>query len=233
VRYDHYRAGAGFAVPVVSLKPDQGNYVSVGKYPFALRLGMPGDLDTVSGLVREAAEWLRTSKNTDQWENPWPDRIRQRERMLNDLLKGKTWLVWDDETAVATITVDTDEPIDLNEQPVWPARERHRSALYVRRVVVSRDYAGYGLGAALLDWAAHVAKRDHQATRIRIDVWTTNLELHAYYTGKRFIRMPGRGPATRLDYPSQALFERDADLPGSDYTKLFLEEERSDTGKFR
>ena len=157
---------------------------------------------------------------------PWPDRIRQRERMLNDLLKGKTWLVWDDETAVGTITVDTDEPIDLNEQPIWPERERHQSALYVRRVVVARDYAGCGLGAALLDWAAYVAKRDHQATRIRVDVWTTNLELHAYYTGKRFIRMPGRGPATRLDYPSQALFERDADLPGSEYTKFFLEEER-------
>ena len=59
--------------------------------------------------------------------------------MLNDLLKGKTWLVWDGETAVATITVDTDEPVDLNEQPVWPEHERHRSALYVRRVVVSQD----------------------------------------------------------------------------------------------
>jgi hypothetical protein len=33
---------------------------------------MPGDLGVVSGLVREAAEWLRTSKNTDQWAQPWP-----------------------------------------------------------------------------------------------------------------------------------------------------------------
>jgi hypothetical protein len=68
---------------------------------------------------------------------------------------------------------------------------------------------------------------------IRIDVWTTNLELHAYYERQRFLRLPDRDPALRLDYPSQALFERAADLSGSDYTKLFLEEERNNTGKFR
>jgi GNAT superfamily N-acetyltransferase len=182
---------------------------------------MPGDLDAVSGLVREAAEWLRTSKNTDQWAEPWPDRIRQRERML---IKGRTWLVWDGETAAATITVDTDGPVDLNEQPVWPKHARHRSALYMRRIVVARAYAGCGLGAALLDWAAHVAKRDHQAALIRIDVWTTNLELHAYFERQRFVRMQGWDPASLPDYPSHALFERDVDVPGSDYAKLFLEE---------
>ena len=192
-------------------------------------------MDVVSELVREAAKWLRASKNTDQWAKPWPDRARQRERMLNDLLKGKTWLVWDGETAAATITVDTDEPLDLNEQPVWPEHERHRSALYVRRIVVARSHSGCGLGAALLDWAADVADRDHGAALIRIDVWTTNLELHAYYERQRFTRLrdPDRDPRKLANYPSQALFEREADKPGSDYTKLFLEEERNDKGKFR
>jgi GNAT superfamily N-acetyltransferase len=196
---------------------------------------MQGDLDVVSELVREAAKWLRASKNTDQWAKPWPDRARQRERMLNDLLKGKTWLVWDGETAAATITVDADEPLDLNEQPVWPEHVRHRSALYVRRIVVARSYAGCGLGAALLDWAAGVAERDHGAALIRIDVWTTNLELHAYYERQRFTRLPGPGrdPRKLANYPSQALFEREVSKPGSDYTKLFLEEERNDKGKFR
>ena len=56
--------------------------------------------------------------------------------MFNDLLNGKTWLVWDGETAAATITVDTDDPVDLNEQPVWPQHERHRPALCLRRIVV-------------------------------------------------------------------------------------------------
>jgi GNAT superfamily N-acetyltransferase len=188
---------------------------------------MPGDLGTVTGLVREASQWLRTSKNTDQWANPWPDRSRPRERILNDLLKGKTWLVWDGETAAATITVDTDEPTDQNGQPVWPEHERHRSALYLQRIVVARAYACCGLGAALLDWATQVARRDYQAALIRIDVWTTNLELHAYFEGQRFVRRLGRDPASLPDYPSQALFERDVALAGTDYGKLFREDGRN------
>jgi GNAT superfamily N-acetyltransferase len=193
---------------------------------------MPGNLHEVRGLVREAAEWLRTSKDTDQWASPWPDRARQRERILNDLLKGKTWLVCDGITVVATITVDTEEPLDENEQPVWPAHKRRESALYVRRVIVSRSYAGLGLGAALLNWTAYVAKRDHEAKLIRIDVWTTNLDLHAYYEGQHFTRCEGRDPRELANYPSQALFERKVDGPGSDYTKLFMEEEGQGERKF-
>jgi GNAT superfamily N-acetyltransferase len=188
---------------------------------------MPGNLHEVRGLVREAAEWLRTSKDTDQWANPWPDRAGQKERMLNDLLTGKTWLVWDGTTVAATITVDTEEPLDLNERPIWPAHKRREPALYVRRVIVSRSYAGLELGAALLDWAADVARRDHKAALIRIDVWTTNVDLHAYYEGQRFTRCEGRDPQELANYPSQALFEREVDSPGLDHTKLFMEEEGS------
>ena len=183
---------------------------------------MPGDLDEVRGLVREAADWLRT-KNTDQWANPWPDRAGQQKRILNDLLKGKTWIVWDGDTAAGTITVDTDEPLDLNERPVWPDHKRHEPALYVRRVIVGRRYGGIGLGAALLDWAADMAKRDHNAALIRIDVWTTNEELHAYYEGQLFTRREGRDPQGLAYYPSQALFEREVDRCGSDYMTFFTE----------
>jgi hypothetical protein len=66
----------------------------VGRYPFVLFLAVPGDLDNVAGLIREAADWLG-SKGIDQWQEPWPDRAGQRERILNDLFKGKTWLVRD------------------------------------------------------------------------------------------------------------------------------------------
>jgi GNAT superfamily N-acetyltransferase len=186
---------------------------------------MPGDLDQVRGLVRDAADWLR-SKNTDQWARPWPDRVRHKERMLNDLIKGKTWIVWDGTTAAATITIDTEEPLDLNEQPVWPEDKRHEPALYVRRVIVRRLYAGDGLGAALLDWAADVAKRDHEVSLIRIDVWTTNTGLHAYYARQDFTRCVRRDARDLADYPSQALFEREAGEPRSDYARFLREESR-------
>lgn len=212
--------------------PDRGDYGSVGSHPFALRLAVPGDFDKVRRLVREAADWLRESKHTDQWAKPWPNWSGHRERILNDLLKGNTWIVWDGPAAAATITVDTEEPLGLHEQPIWPQHKRRDQALYVRRVIVSRRYSRIGLGAGLLDWAADVARRGHGAAFIRIDVWTTNLELHAYYEGQGFIRSEGRDPRELADYPSQALFERDVRRPGSNYAKLFTEDGLGDR-KFR
>lgn len=209
----------------VSHTPDKGDYVSVGRYPFVLRLATPGDLDEVRELVREAAGWLRASKDTDQWATPWPDLTGHIERIRNDLLKGKTWLVWDGAATVATITVDTEGPLALNEQPIWPAEKYRDPALYVRRVIVRRRYAGLGLGSAMLDWAADLARRDYEAALIRIDVWTTNLDLHAYYKRQQFTPCNGRDPQELGDYPSQALFEREAGLSGSAYTAMFVEEE--------
>ena len=197
----------------------------MGRYPFVLRLAVPGDLDKVVALVREAAAWLR-SIDIDQWQEPWPDPAGHRERILNDLLKAKTWLVQDGEIIAATITIDTDEPMDVDEHPVWPAKEGQPTVLYVRRVIVSRRYARLGLGAALLDWAANVAKTDHRAELIRIDVRTTNLKLHAYYEGQRFTRCPD--PQGLGDYPSQALFERGVHVPEADFTKLFTTEDSHD-----
>ena len=77
-----------------------------------------------------------------------------------------------------------------------------------------------------------MAKRCHEVALIRIDVWTTNLDLHAYYEGQGFTRRQGRDPEELADYPSQALFERDVRKPGSDYRKLFVEEGLDDR-KFR
>lgn len=196
----------------------------MGRFPFALRPAAPGNLAEVRGLVREAADWLRTHKDTDQWARPWPDRAGQRERILNDLLKGKTWITWDGDIAAATITVDIDEPRHQNEQPIWPDHRRHEAALYVRRVIVSRRYAGIGLGAALLDWAADVAQSHYGAELIRIDVWTTNIELHEYYEGQNFSRCEGRDPEELANYPSQALFERRVDQSRLEYREFLREQ---------
>jgi GNAT superfamily N-acetyltransferase len=209
----------------VSHTPDTGDYVSVRSYAFVLRPAVPGDLGEIRELVRQAAEWLRKSKDTDQWETPWPDPAGQVERIQNDLLEGKVWLVWHGTVTAATITVDTQGPLALNNQPVWPADKSREPALYVRRVIVRRSYAGRGLGAALLDWAADVARRDHEAALIRIDVWTTNRDLHAYYERQHFRSCEGRDPRDLADYPAQALFERKAGPSGSAYRTMFVEEE--------
>jgi GNAT superfamily N-acetyltransferase len=144
--------------------------------------------------------------------------------MRNDLIKGKIWLAWDDMTVAATITIDTEEPVDAEDRPVWPPHKRSDPAVYVRRVIVSRRYAGLGLGAALLEWATTIAARNYGASLVRIDVWTTNLNLHSYYERQSFIRRAAREPWELPDYPSQALFERETGPASLDYKKLLIED---------
>jgi len=194
-------------------------------YSFVLRQGTLEDSEEVHKLVREAADWLRTSKDTDQWAQPWPDQTGHRDRIRTDLNKGKTWLLWDGPTAAGTITIDTEEPVDVDERPVWPAHKSPEPAIYVRRVIVGRRYSGIGLGAAMLDWAAEAATVEYQATLLRIDVWTTNRGLHEYYEKQLFARRRARDPGELPDYPAQALFERLAvvpeTVPKTDYRNFF------------
>jgi GNAT superfamily N-acetyltransferase len=82
--------------------------------------------------------------------------------------------------------------------------------------VVNRDYAGQRIGADLLDWAAMEAATEYGAARTRIDVWTTNAALHAYYERigflpVRIVRENG------WDCPAGALFQRP--IEGSGYRR--------------
>jgi len=162
---------------------------------------MPGDLDDVRGLADEDA-------------NSWPSQERRSEKILNELVKGKMWVAWDGTTAAGTITVDTEEPFDVNARPLWPDDQRRKPAPYLRRIIVSRRYAGLRLGAALLDWAADMAGRDHHVALIRADVWTTNTRLHAYFERQRFRRLAGRDPRELTGYPSRVLFEHKTEWSG-------------------
>ena len=79
--------------------------------------------------------------------------------------------------------------------------------MYVCRLVINRAFARQGLGAALLDWAGLRARRWYGARWIRVDVWTTNTRLHAYYQRQGF-GFCGFSEAFR-HYPSAALFQKE------------------------
>jgi ribosomal protein S18 acetylase RimI-like enzyme len=78
--------------------------------------------------------------------------------------------------------------------------------VYACRLVVSRAFSGRGLGAALLDWAGLRARQSYGARWIRVDVWTTNAALHAYYKRLGF---GSCGFSEASGYPSAALFQKD------------------------
>jgi GNAT superfamily N-acetyltransferase len=166
--------------------------------PLLLRQATPGEHTAILELIDSVREWLRTI-GTDQWEVPWPSENGRSKRTLAAIEAGRTWVVRDDVRLAATVTVSP------NDHGIWPAENRQDPAAYVRQLVVNRDYAGQGLGAQLLDWAAIHALRVYGARWVRVDLWTTNTRLHAYYRRQGFkycALSPVHG------YPSAVLYQK-------------------------
>ena len=172
------------------------------------------DHDLIVGLIDAAAEWLRDTKRTDQWAQPWRTEEDRSNRILRDLAAAKTWILWDGREPAATITADPED------YPIWPTDQRREPAVYVRRLVVSRAYAHQGLGAELLNWAGLTALERHGARWIRVDVWRTNKMLHAYYEAQGFSFY---GMSSDPDYPSGALFQKPTDQLRAPASPLFRE----------
>jgi GNAT superfamily N-acetyltransferase len=186
----------------------------VGYLPLELSRAGEDDHDAIVGLIDAAAQWLRATKDTDQWTQPWRSEEDRSNRIRRDLTAGKTWLLRDSGLAVATITADP------GDYPVWPAERQREPAVYVRRLVVSRAHAGRRLGATLLDWAGLTAREDYGAEWIRVDVWRTNKELHDYYEDQGFTSC---GVCRDPDYPSGALFQKSTEHLKEPQPPLFHE----------
>lgn len=176
----------------------------MGQLGLVLRRAGPDDYGAVIGLRADATRWLRTIP-TNQWAEPWPSEDVLEQRIRDAIRAGRTWIVWDGAVPAATITASP------NHHKIWPAENQRDPAVYIRRLIVSRDrkYAGHGLGAQLLDWAGLRASREHGARWVRVDIWTTNTKLHKYYRDQGFAFC---GFCEWIaDYPSAALFQKPVD----------------------
>jgi RimJ/RimL family protein N-acetyltransferase len=159
------------------------------------------DLPTLLDMRREASEWLAT-RGIDQWRNPWPTEEAMTARIVASIEAGETWMVRDQAgNTAATVTLDT-----FADPQLWTPEEQQQPALYLHRLIVRRQWAGWG--TSILDWAclqAGVLAKDW----VRIDVWTDNVALHKYYLRNGFQHVR---TLELDDYPSGALFQRRADL---------------------
>jgi ribosomal protein S18 acetylase RimI-like enzyme len=165
---------------------------------FKISLATQDDLDDIVVLRDNATEWLR-SKQTDQWQKPWPSAEGERERLLQSLGEGKTWIVRLSSAPVATFAID-----EFSDPHLWTESEQGEKALYIHRFIVHRDYSGIGLGAKLM--ALIEALGAHRGYRwLRVDVWTTNQGLQQYYRNLGFEHVR----TIESDYPSGALFQRE------------------------
>ena len=161
---------------------------------------MPGILD----LINSAAKWLQACKDTDQWARPWPDEGRRDARVGQGIQDGLTWIVEDSPGMLAATVTCREHGNDT----LWSEAELAENAVYVSRLIVSRELAGHGIGAALIDWAGALGSSQWQAKWIRVDVWTTNLALHDYYRGQGFDDLRTVPFPDYWDYPSAALFQK-------------------------
>ncbi|MFF4020189.1 GNAT family N-acetyltransferase [Streptomyces sp. NPDC001843] len=129
----------------------------------------PDDLGHLLAFREEAAAWL-SRLGTDQWQRPYPV-----EELLGTIRSGTVFMVRDGEATAATITLTPEA-----EDGLWSEQELKEPSLFINKLSVARSHAGRDLGGRLLDWAGDRAHRAG-ATWLRLDAWTSNKALQAYY----------------------------------------------------
>ncbi|MFI2611220.1 GNAT family N-acetyltransferase [Kitasatospora sp. NPDC018619] len=162
-----------------------------------LRAAVPADLPRLAALRAEAAAWIALEHGSAQWSAPY-----DAERGLALIARGATVVAAAQPygEALATLTLRP-----AGSPRLWSEEELAVPARYLSSFTVDRRHAGRGVGARLADWAAWRAARAG-AGLLRVNVWSDNAALHAYYRarGWRWVRT---APGSR----SGALFERPTD----------------------
>jgi GNAT superfamily N-acetyltransferase len=134
----------------------------------------PQDVSKLLAFREEAAAWL-SRLGTDQWQRPYPS-----DRLLATIEARTVFMLMDGDVTAATITATPEV-----EEGLWTEQELAEPSLFINKLSVARTHAGQNVGGRLLDWAGDRAYR--AGTKwLRLDVWTTNLELQAYYLRQGF-----------------------------------------------
>ena len=124
------------------------------------------DAVTVAALLDEASTWV-DDLGFSQWPLPFP-----RDQIAAAIDRGEVYVVeGEDGEAVATVTM-------LLDDPYWG--DRPPDAFYVHKLVVRRDRAGRGIGAAIVEWAnAEAAEAGREF--LRLDCLADNPAIRTYY----------------------------------------------------
>jgi ribosomal protein S18 acetylase RimI-like enzyme len=192
---------------------------------FQIRSAQMSDMRAIIGLIDEAAVWLNAAKGTDQWQRPWPDLAARDQRIRRGIKVGRTWIV-------ENPSQPADSPRRLvgtvscgrgGNKKLWTLRERNEPAVYISRLIVRREYAGHEVGAALINWVGVRGISNWGAEWIRVDVWTTNQGLQAYYKAQKFAHVRTYDFDDYWEYPSAALFQKPAAEIDAADAELFQE----------
>jgi len=133
-----------------------------------IRQAGSSDVQSVSGILTEAAEWLERCGMA-----MWPVSRLTVERTLRDIDSGIVFLAEHYGRPVGTLTFQLADP------KWWPDALDGESA-FVHRLAVRRDFAGGEVSSALLSWAVQRTKSIDRRF-LRLDCEAARSRLKAVY----------------------------------------------------
>lgn len=150
------------------------------------------DLESVSGVLREAAQWLERMGMA-----LWLDHELSPERIREEVDAGLFYVAENDDEIAGVIR------FQLEDREFWPDALPDEAA-YIHRLAVRRRYAGGQVSFHLLDWAL---ERTRVLGRqwLRMDTETQRTKLRERYEKYGFQfhsdRLVGPYRVTRYQYP--------------------------------
>lgn len=140
--------------------------------PLVIRLAVPTDAPAIFELRLQSEDWL-TARGIKQWEHG--------EVSLDDIgrqIVNSEWHVASEGESLLGVL-----RVLWADEPIWQHQDEF--AAYVHGLMVPRERAGQGLGAALLLWAEDQA-RCRGARALRLDCVEANTRLRQYYSALGF-----------------------------------------------
>ena len=128
------------------------------------------------GLFDSVQAWLVARGFKEQWgDAPFSANETQRQRFTAWLAAGTFFVVRDERQIVGTLVFSLEPPSYARNACAGRA-----PGGYLKAFAVRRDYAGQGVGRALLSWAEGEAV-SRGLDILRLDGWAGNDVLRAYY----------------------------------------------------
>jgi GNAT superfamily N-acetyltransferase len=156
-----------------------------------IRPAAPLEAAVVAGILNEVAAWLRESG-----QPMWKADELDPGRIAADVKAGLFYIAEVSGDAAGTMKFELEDP------DFWPDMSRD-DACYVHRLAVRRPYAGLGLSAALLGFAAQRTEELGRAF-LRLDCESSRARLRALYESFGFAyhsdRQVGPYHVSRYEY---------------------------------
>ncbi|KAG0064598.1 acyl-CoA N-acyltransferase [Linnemannia elongata] len=185
--------------------------MAISAEQFSFRTAKPDELDIFIDILERAALWMEANK-LNQWIPGSFVAPKTRAHIENTISIGNAYFIIksssastsdnndskDNETIIGTFTLNYTDPFD---QMLWTDLvDDWSDAVYLHRLVVEREYKGYGLGPKALHFAElEGLKRGKHY--LRLDCMADNKLLKTYYREKA-------GFKEFEDYPGERLFGR-------------------------